>query len=85
MKSKPNTLPLFLGFPVAIKILSNDFLHKTEIGGVELNINSMESLISSYQKLSKISNNLNIKENEKKFNNTRDGLVVLVACIAFLF
>ena len=56
-----------LGFPVAIKILSNDFLHKTEIGGVELNINSMESLISSYQKLSKISNNLNIKENEKKF------------------
>ena len=56
-----------LGFPVAIKILSNEFLHKTEIGGVELNINSMESLISSYQKLSKISNNLNIKENEKKF------------------
>ncbi|MCH1559325.1 MAG: acetate--CoA ligase family protein [Alphaproteobacteria bacterium] len=56
-----------LGFPVAIKILSNDFLHKTEIGGVELNINSMESLISSYQKLSKISNDLNIKENEKKF------------------
>ena len=56
-----------LGFPVAIKLLSNDFLHKTEIGGVELNINSMESLISSYQKLSKISNNLNIKENEKKF------------------
>jgi acyl-CoA synthetase (NDP forming) len=56
-----------LGFPVAIKILSNDFLHKTEISGVELNINSMESLISSYQKLSKISNDLNIKENEKKF------------------
>jgi succinyl-CoA synthetase beta subunit len=27
----------------------------------------MESLISSYQKLSKISNNLNIKENKKKF------------------
>ena len=56
-----------LGFPVAIKLLSNDFLHKTEIGGVELNINSMESLIFSYQKLSKISNDLNIKENEKKF------------------
>ena len=56
-----------LGFPVAIKLLSNDFLHKTEIGGVELDINSMDSLISSYQKLSKISNNLNIKENEKKF------------------
>ena len=56
-----------LGFPVAIKLLSNDFLHKTEISGVELNINSMDSLISSYQKLSKISNNLNIKENEKKF------------------
>ena len=56
-----------LGFPVAIKLLSNEFLHKTEIGGVELNINSMDSLISSYQKLSKISNNLNIKENEKKF------------------
>jgi acyl-CoA synthetase (NDP forming) len=69
-----------LGFPVAIKILSNDFLHKTEIGGVELNINSIEDLISRYQKLSKISNKLNIKENEKKFlmQKMENGLTEII-------
>jgi acyl-CoA synthetase (NDP forming) len=69
-----------LGFPVAIKILSNDFLHKTEIGGVELNINSIEDLIYRYQKLSKISNKLNIKENEKKFlmQKMENGLTEII-------
>ena len=69
-----------LGFPVAIKILSNDFLHKTEIGGVELNINSIEDLICRYQKLSKISNKLNIKENEKKFlmQKMENGLTEII-------
>ena len=66
-EEQAKALASILGFPVVMKILSNEFLHKTEIGGVELNISSMESLISSYQKLSKISNNLNIKQNEKKF------------------
>ena len=69
-----------LGFPVAIKILSNDFLHKTEIGGVELNINSIEDLIYRYQKLSKISNKLNIKENEKKYlmQKMENGLTEII-------
>ncbi len=69
-----------LGFPVAIKILSNDFLHKTEIGGVELNINSIKDLIYRYQKLSKISNKLNIKENEKKYlmQKMENGLTEII-------
>ena len=69
-----------LGFPVAIKILSNDFLHKTEIGGVELNINSIEDLIYRYQKLSKISNKLTMKENEKKYlmQKMENGLTEII-------
>ncbi|MFH0891266.1 MAG: bifunctional acetate--CoA ligase family protein/GNAT family N-acetyltransferase [Candidatus Falkowbacteria bacterium] len=31
-----------LGFPVAMKILSPDIIHKTDVGGVRLNINSPE-------------------------------------------
>ena len=56
-----------LGFPLAIKLLSDKFIHKTEIGGVQLNINSIDGLISSYKKLSSISDKLKIQDNEKQF------------------
>lgn len=36
------------GFPVALKIESPDILHKTDIGGVALNINSMDELKDAY-------------------------------------
>jgi acetyltransferase len=35
-----------VGFPVALKIESPDILHKTDIGGVELNIYSEEEVCS---------------------------------------
>ena len=69
-----------LGFPIAIKILSDKFLHKTEIGGVELNINSIDSLISSYKKLSSLSDKLKIEENEKQFlmQKMENGLAEII-------
>jgi acetyltransferase len=38
-----------LGFPVAMKIDSPDLAHKSEAGGVRLNITSTESVLSAYQ------------------------------------
>ncbi|HXE40811.1 MAG TPA: acetate--CoA ligase family protein, partial [Azonexus sp.] len=38
-----------LGFPVAMKIDSPDFVQKSEAGGVRLNIASTESVLSAYQ------------------------------------
>ena len=69
-----------LGFPIAIKILSDKFLHKTEIGGVELNINSIDGLISSYKKLSSLSDKLKIEDNEKQFlmQKMENGLAEII-------
>lgn len=40
-----------IGFPVVMKILSPDILHKTDIGGVEININNREQAKRTYEKL----------------------------------
>ncbi|MFH1006536.1 MAG: bifunctional acetate--CoA ligase family protein/GNAT family N-acetyltransferase [Candidatus Latescibacterota bacterium] len=38
-----------IGFPVAMKILSPDILHKTDVGGVKLNIHSNEEAVQAYE------------------------------------
>ncbi len=40
-----------LGFPVALKILSPDISHKSDVGGVALNIESVEELEASIQSM----------------------------------
>ena len=40
-----------IGYPVVLKILSRDILHKTEIGGVSLNIRNEEQLRAEYERL----------------------------------
>jgi acyl-CoA synthetase (NDP forming) len=42
-----------LGFPVAMKILSKDILHKTNVGGVRLDINSNKDAEVAYSQLAK--------------------------------
>lgn len=40
-----------IGYPVALKILSPDILHKTEVDGVILNLNSQEEVLTGYQQI----------------------------------
>ncbi|MDD2921925.1 MAG: acetate--CoA ligase family protein, partial [Anaerolineales bacterium] len=40
-----------LGFPLVMKIASPDILHKSDVGGVMLNISDVESLKSAYAKM----------------------------------
>jgi acetyltransferase len=42
-----------IGFPVVIKILSSDILHKTDIGGVKLNVSSKEEVKKAYDEIVK--------------------------------
>jgi acetyltransferase len=42
-----------LGFPVAMKILSHDITHKSDAGGVRLNISNAQSVRDTYQQLLK--------------------------------
>ena len=40
-----------IGFPIALKIVSTQILHKSDVGGVILNINSETALIESYKRM----------------------------------
>ncbi|MCX6235249.1 MAG: bifunctional acetate--CoA ligase family protein/GNAT family N-acetyltransferase [Bacteroidetes bacterium] len=40
-----------IGFPVVLKISSHDITHKTDVGGVVVDIKSNESLLKSYRKM----------------------------------
>ena len=40
-----------IGFPIAMKVLSNDISHKSDAGGVRLNINSAQDVRGAYRQL----------------------------------
>ena len=40
-----------IGYPVVMKILSPDIIHKTDIGGVKLNIKSKNEAEEAYQEI----------------------------------
>ena len=42
-----------IGFPVVMKIVSPDILHKTDVGGVRLDINSKEEAMATYNQIIK--------------------------------
>lgn len=42
-----------LGYPVAFKVVSNDISHKTDVGGVQLNLKNESELINAYDKMAK--------------------------------
>jgi succinyl-CoA synthetase beta subunit len=69
-----------IGFPLVIKILSNEIQHKTDTGGVELNITSEEDLKSRYDKLFKVFQNLKIKADKRYFiiQKMETGLAELI-------
>jgi acyl-CoA synthetase (NDP forming) len=54
------------GFPLVMKIHSDKILHKTEVNGVILNINSKEDLLNAFNDLSKTFNKLKVHDAEKK-------------------
>lgn len=52
-----------IGFPVALKVLSPDILHKTEVGGVRLNLKTREEVLAAYEE---IRNNVQTKMPQAK-------------------
>lgn len=42
-----------LGFPLALKIQSPDIIHKTDVGGVMLGINSLEEALKAFRQVKK--------------------------------
>ncbi len=56
-------------FPVAMKIVSSDILHKTDVGGVRINIKNEKELISAFREIMK-----NVK---KRCSNAKiDGILI---------
>lgn len=51
--------------PVVLKISSDEHSHKTDVGGLVLNINDKKELLAAYSNLKKLSKNLVIQEQKK--------------------
>ncbi len=64
---KARELSKEIGFPLVMKIISSEIQHKTDIDGVELNINSDKDLKSRYDKLFKVFQNLKIQADKRHF------------------
>ncbi|MEE9525228.1 MAG: acetate--CoA ligase family protein [Candidatus Woesearchaeota archaeon] len=58
-----------IGYPVALKVISKDILHKTDIGGVKTNIQDEKELSSSYDSI--------LTKAKKKFPKAKiDGILI---------
>lgn len=53
-KQEAETIAAELGFPVAAKVVSPAVVHKTEVHGVALGINTKKELLDFYQKMSSL-------------------------------
>ena len=64
---KPRELTTEFGFPLVMKILSSQIQHKTDTGGVELNITSGADLKIRHKKLCKVFDELEVKNSDREF------------------
>jgi acyl-CoA synthetase (NDP forming) len=64
---KSRELTMEFGFPLVMKILSSQIQHKTDTGGVELNITSEADLKNRHKKLCKVFDKLEVKNLDREF------------------
>ena len=64
---KSRELTMEFGFPLVMKILSSQIQHKTDTGGVELNITSEADLKNRHKKLCKVFDKLEVKNPDREF------------------
>jgi len=64
---KSRELTMEFGFPLVMKILSSQIQHKTDTGGVELNITSEADLKNRHKKLCKVFDKLEVKNSDREF------------------
>ena len=64
---KSRELTMEFGFPLVMKILSNQIQHKTDTGGVELNITSEADLKNRHKKLCKVFDKLEVENPDREF------------------
>jgi acyl-CoA synthetase (NDP forming) len=64
---KSRELAVDFGFPLVMKILSSQIQHKTDTGGVELNITSEADLKNRHKKLCKVFDKLEVENPDREF------------------
>jgi len=64
---KSRELTMEFGFPLVMKILSSQIQHKTDTGGVELNITSEADLKNRHKKLCKVFDKLEVENPNREF------------------
>ena len=77
VKEESDLENLGLSFPVALKVCSNKILHKTDVGGVKLNIENKKELVKTFKEFKKKfpKENLLVDQMEEKGVEIIIGLV----------
>lgn len=77
VKEKNQLQNLNLKFPVALKVCSANILHKTDVGGVKLNIQTKEQLAKEFEEMKKkfADENFLVEEMEEKGVEIIIGLI----------
>ncbi|MHA1187113.1 MAG: acetate--CoA ligase family protein [Candidatus Heimdallarchaeota archaeon] len=60
-KSEAKVMAKKIGFPVVMKIVSPEVIHKTDAGGVKLNINSDNEVAAAFDEITRNARNYNAK------------------------
>jgi acyl-CoA synthetase (NDP forming) len=61
----------YIGYPVALKVSSPHIVHKTDVGGVELNLRNSQEVKDAYIKIIQ-----NVRHKSKNGNIKIDGIIV---------
>lgn len=67
-----------VGFPVVMKLASEKVSHKTDIGGVILNVGSEEEVAKVYQKLEVVAKRANVLDEGIAVQRTETGLEIIL-------
>ncbi|MBD3354634.1 acetyl-CoA synthetase [Candidatus Woesearchaeota archaeon] len=67
-----------IGFPVVLKISSSSVIHKTEIKGVENNLQDQKQVVAAYEKLSKIISKKKIKDADILMQKMVSGTEIII-------
>jgi len=60
-----------IGFPVAIKILSPDVVHKTDVGGVRLNVSTAAAVQETVSQMRELSNTFQSSRQDGRYQSDR--------------
>ncbi len=69
-----------IGYPVVMKIISPDILHKSDIGGVKVGVNSEEAVITSFEEIRRAAKGRGTFSGVIIYKVQKQGTEIIIGC-----